>query len=166
LETVVEIQWVSNMKIAELAIILDRIRQLYLSGGAKGSAKDIKALSDVLGSHADKSVEVFVSMIESRLGQPSNKPNRRKGASAPSKPLNEDSIRYHITQLGRAGTDRTEFDRALEGLKADKALRLADFAEIARQYSDSVTKYKSIDSTLQDISKAFVRQGRFENKLR
>jgi len=43
---------------------------------------------------------------------------------------------------------------------------LSDVAEIARQYSLSVTKYKSIKAAHTDIEKAFLRQARFENKLR
>src|SRR5258708_31479898 len=42
----------------------------------------------------------------------------------------------------------------------------ACLAEIARQYSESVTKYKSIRAAHDDVAKAFVRQARFENKLR
>src|SRR5262245_51499714 len=152
------------MKIGELSVILDRVRQLYLSAGAKGPAKDIKTLSDALGPHADKSVEVFIATIESKLSLANAKSKSRTRAT--SKLLNEDAIRYHIGQLSQAGTDRTAFDHALGELNSDKSLKLGDLAEIARQYSASVTKYKSTAAALQDITKAFIRQSRFENKLR
>jgi hypothetical protein len=154
------------MKIGELTVILDRVRQLYFSAGAKGPAKEFSTLAEALRPHADKSVDIFVATIERSLSQTKAKPKGRTKASAPNKPLNEDAIRRHVSQLRQAGTERVAFDRALDELKADKALKLADFAAIARQYSDSVTKYKSTASALQDISKAFIRQSRFENKLR
>src|SRR2546427_699967 len=105
------------MKIRELTVILDHVRQLYLSAGAKAPAKDIKTLSDALGPHADKSVEVFVATIESKLSLAKAKPKSRTRAA--SKPLNEGAISYHISQLRQVGSDRPAFDRALGEVKSD-----------------------------------------------
>ena len=155
------------MKIGEFRIILDRLQQLCVSAGAKGPAKDLQALRDVLGPHAEKPVDVFVAETLNSLSRPP-KLKSRKNTSELSKsyPVNEDAVRHHVAQLRNAGTNRSSFDQAMDKLKSDNALRLADLTEIAHQYSSSVTKYKSIASAHQDISKAFIRQARFENKLR
>ena len=55
---------------------------------------------------------------------------------------------------------------AFNNLKASKSLKSPDVSEIARQFSLSVTAYKSKPAAYSDIEKAFIRQGRFENKLR
>jgi hypothetical protein len=152
--------------IAELRLVLGHLQQLYVSAGANGPAKDLKTFSDALQAHAGKPVDLFVAEVRARLGQAEAKPKARKKAAAESAPRNEDAIGDHVAQLRGAGTDRPMFDQALDRLKADKSLKLPELAEIARQYSDSVTRYKSISAAQNDISKAFVRQARFENKLR
>ncbi len=136
-----------------------------MSARAKGPAKDLSMLADALKLHADKSVDAFCAAAREKLAE---KPRaRNKGSSSGSIPAaNEAAIGDHVRQLREAGTDRQAFDAAFEQLKVDKAIKSPDVAEIARQYSLSVTKYKSIKAAHSDIEKAFVRQARFENKLR
>jgi hypothetical protein len=155
------------VKIAELRLILDQLQQLYVSAGANGPAKDFKTFNDVLGPHAASPVDVFVKDLKDRLGRATEKSKgRRKAESGKSASENEEAIRHHVANLRHAGTDRSAFDQAFDLLKSDKSLKLPDLAEIARQYSESVTKYKSIRAAHDDVAKAFVRQARFENKLR
>jgi hypothetical protein len=149
------------VNIGELRLILDRLRELYIAAGAKGPATDLKAFSDALEPHAERSVDEFCTNVREKLHQAGQKPKVRKKT-----PLNEEGIGHHVTQLRGAGTDRQAFDAAFDRLKADQIVKASDVAEIARRYADSVTKYKSTDAALSAISKAFVRQARFENKLR
>lgn len=67
--------------------------------------------------------------------------------------------------LRNAGADPQVFDAAFARMKSDKPIKAPDISEIARPYANSVTKYKSIAAAHADISKAFVQQARFANKL-
>jgi hypothetical protein len=156
------------MKIADLGLLLDHLQQLYLAAGAKTPANDLKVLGDALRPHADVPVSQFVSAVRAGLAkQTATKANGRiKGSSSrKSAPPDSAVIATRLGRLRASGTDKIAFEDALSSLKAG-SLTLAELAEIARQYADTVTKYKSKAAALDDISKAFVRQARFENKLR
>lgn len=154
------------MKVGELRLILDQLRQLYASAGASGPGKDLKALIDVLDLRAGESVDTFVADIKLRLrAGPSKKAQRSGKAGGTAAPLNEGAIGSYVAQLNAAGTDRQVFDAVFAKMTADKALRLAELTEIAHRYSGGVAKHKSVASAHDGISKAFVRQARFINKL-
>jgi hypothetical protein len=150
------------MKIAELRDILDRVRELCASAGGKAAAKDLSALNDVLAPHAERSVDEFVATTQRQLSEALAKPKGRgKGSGVP----NAAAVASHVAELRRAGADRLAFDRAMDVARANKGLKAAGWAEVARQYASSVTKYKSVAAAQEDIVGAFVRQARFENKL-
>lgn len=154
------------MKVDELSLILGRLEALYVAAGAKAAAKELKALSDALRPHRGVTVDSLCSQLREVLIRQGEKAGGRRKPSlgAPAIPRSR-SIRHHVTQLRNSGTDRLAFDWAFGELKSDRTIKLADVAEIARQYAESVTKYKSIRAAHEDISRAFVRQARFENKL-
>ena len=156
------------MKIADLILILNHLQQLYLAAGAKTPAEDIKVFTDALRPHANVPVNQFVSAVRDGLAKQMtvSKPPRRTKGSPKTKVSNAASIDTQVKLLRASGTDRSAFENAFANLKSAKHLTLAELAEIARQYAYTVTKYKSKASALDDISKAFVRQARFENKLR
>jgi hypothetical protein len=151
----------------ELQTILDGLQAFCVSTGAKSAAKDLKIPSDVLKPHAGKSVPVFCSETRTRLNQEAGKPKRRRTAPGVKRSgiLNDNAIRDHVAQLRNADADPQAFDAAFARLKSDKSIKSSDTAEIARQYANSVTKYKSIAAAHADVSKAFVQQARFANKL-
>jgi hypothetical protein len=152
------------MTVAELRGILSHLQNLYVAGGAKGPAKDLQIIADLLRPHADARLGNFIEDLRARLSQGKAKAKPRQKSDA--KPtLNENTIVAHVTRLRDAGTQQSRFEEALERLKADTALKLADVTEIARRYSNSVTKYRSLAAAQKDISQAFVRRARFENKL-
>ena len=155
------------MKIAHLILILNHLQQLYHAAGAKTPAEDIKVFTDALRPHANVPVNQFVSAVRDGLAKEMtvSKPPGTKG-SPKTKVSNAASIDTQVKLLRASGTDRSAFENAFANLKSAKHLTLAELAEIARQYAYTVTKYKSKASALDDISKAFVRQARFENKLR
>lgn len=156
-----------TLTVAELCVVLDHIRQLCASAGAKGSAKDLEIISKALAPHAETFVNAFCADARTKLSQQLEKPKgKRASASVGTSASNDEAIRKHVMQLRDAGTNRQAFEAAFERLKGDKDVKSPDVAEIARQYSTSVTKYKSIKAAHTDIEKAFVRQARFENKLR
>ena len=149
-------------------IVLDQLQQLYIAAGAKAPANDLKTFSDVLRLHANVAVDQFVLSVKQELVKATSaKPSGRKKAPAAAKKASPDTaaINEYVNQLRATGTDRLAFDQALANLKAAKTQSAAEVAEIARQYADTVTKYKSKAVAHSDISKAFVRQARFENKL-
>jgi hypothetical protein len=154
------------MTVADLRGILSHLQNLYVAGGAKGPAKDLQIIADLLRPHAGARLDLFIEDLSARLRQGKAKPPaRKKSAAPPGAALNEASIAAHVAQLRNAGTQQSGFEEALERLKADPSLKLADVTEIARQYSNSVTKYRSLAAAQKGISQAFVRRARFENKL-
>lgn len=155
------------MTVTELLAILGNVQQLCASAGAKTAAKELLTFSDMLKSYSDLPVDRAVADIKHSLSQVAAKPAKRaKTPSRASTARDENAIQRHLTELRDAGTDQTAFDLAFKKLKASKSVKLPDLSEIARQFSLSVTTYKSKAAAHADIEKAFVRQARFENKLR
>jgi hypothetical protein len=155
------------MKVRELRGILEQLVQLYVSAGSTTAAKDLQKITDALENQDEKDIETFIADIRLVLTQPPKaKKSRRASAEVLGLSTGADGIKEHLERLQHAGNNRENFDRALDQLKADKKLKLADLTEIAHRYSGNVTKYKSIRLAQEDISKTFVRNARFENKLR
>jgi hypothetical protein len=154
------------MTVAELRGILSHLQNLYVAGGAKGPAKDLQIISDVLRPHADDQLGRFITDLSDRLIRAKEKPKGRKKSAAPAKAaINESVIASYVALLREAGTLQTRFDQALQQLKADTSLDLSNLTEIAHRYSNSVSKYRSLNAAHKDISQAFIRRARFENKL-
>jgi hypothetical protein len=155
------------MTVTELLAILGNIQQLCASAGAKTAAKELQTFSDILKPYSDMQVAKASADIEHHLSQATAKPAKRgKAAGQSSTTPDQDAIQRYLTELRDAGTDQQAFDLAFQKLKASKSIKLPDLSEIARQFSLSVTEYKSKAAAYSDIEKAFVRQARFENKLR
>jgi len=148
--------------VAGLRATLRRMLEFCEAAGAKTAAKDIRALSDSLEAHAAESLNVFCAQADAWLAAPKPK-GRGKGAA--KKGPNEEAITSYVDSLRDAGTDRTAFEAALARLKADKSLKSAEVAEIARRYANTVTKYKSMAAAHADIASAFTQQARFANKV-
>jgi hypothetical protein len=152
----------AKASVADLRATLEHIGQLCGAAGAKGAAKDLQSLADVMKPYERKAVDEFCAMARQGLRNLSKK---SKGANGKSS-RNEAQVLEHVARLRGAGTDRQAFETAMVNLKADKSVKPPDVAEIARHYALSVTKYKSAAAALIDIEKAFVRNSRFENKVR
>lgn len=71
------------------------------------------------------------------------------------------AVDAHHQTLTAAGNDKAKFDSALKGMKLNKAQATV----LAHKYTHSVTKYKTIKAAKEDISKGFVRNARFANKI-
>jgi hypothetical protein len=156
------------MRVAELRTILSHLQQIYVASGAKGPAKDLQVIADVLRSHAEADLSSFIMDLSERLSRGKEKPKARQKAASSGKAASqpdEGQIIFHVARLQEAGTLQSRFEDAFERLKADRSLKLAELSEIARRYSNSVTKYRSLGAAHKDISQAFIRRARFENKL-
>jgi hypothetical protein len=152
------------IKVSELRTILGNLQKFCDSAGANKASTDLRVLSDLLKPYRDAEVDSACANIKQSLAAKpakSGKGSGRKGAAV----LNDSAIKLHLTELRNAGISRTAFDLALKKLKDSKSIKLPDLAEIARQFSLSVTSYKSKAAAHSDIEKAFVRHGRFENKV-
>lgn len=161
---------VDTATVAVLQTTLGSLATFCETAAAKTAAKDLSAFADALGPHAGKTVGAFCAQAEAWLSQEAEKPKgrikaRSKATAKQSATSNEDAIKGYLDRLRSAGTDRYAFEAALERLKADKSLKSPDVAEIARRYADTVTKYKSMAAAHSDISKAFIQQARFANKV-
>jgi hypothetical protein len=153
--------------VAGLQATLRSMLEFCEAAGAKTAAKDIRVLSDSLEAHAAESLNVFCAQADAWLAAPKPKGRGRGGAKsgAAKKSLNEEAIASYLESLRDAGTDRTAFEAALGKLKADKSLKSAEVAEIARRYANTVTKYKSTAAAHADIANAFTQQARFAHKV-
>jgi hypothetical protein len=147
------------IKVSELRTILGNLQKFCESTAAKTASKDLQVFSDMLKPYADVEVGSACANIAQSLAA-KKQPKRPKEAV-----LNDSAIQRHLIELRNAGNDRNAFDLALKTLKDSKSIKLPDLAEIARQFSRSATSYKSKAAAHLDIEKAFVRQGRFENKV-
>jgi hypothetical protein len=154
---------VSSMTVGDLRTILRNIQQLCASAGAKTAAKDLQAFSDILRAYSDTQLTKACADIKHRLSAPGPKPP--KPPKPPSGQPDPDIVQQHLTVLRGAGIDEAAFEVAFKKLKASKSVKLADLAEIARQFSRSVTAYKSKAVAYSDIQKVFIHRARFENKL-
>ena len=153
--------------VAGLQATLQSVLEFCEAAGAKPAANDIKALSASLEAHAAESLNVFCAQADAWLAAPKPKGRGRGGAKsgAAKKSPDEEAIASYLESLRDAGTDRTVFEAALATLKADKSLKSAEVAEIARRYANSVTKYKSMAAAHADIANAFTQQARFAHKV-
>jgi len=159
----------AELTVADLRGTLGALEKLFDAAGARVAAKDLQVLSKVFEPFEYKTVQAFCDAAAGALSLLTDKSRERQKMSKSAGRVairNDDAIVHHVAQLRQSGTDRAAFDVSFENLKADKSLKAADVAEIARQYSLSITKYKSIGAAQTDIEKAFIRQARFENKLR
>lgn len=154
------------MKVADLRAVLSHLQQVYVAGGAKGPAKDLQIISDVLRAHADDDLSTFLTDLGARLTRAPEKPKGRNKSTVSAKAvLNEGVIASYVALLRDAGTLQPRFDSAFQQLKSDTSLNLSNLTEIAHRYSNSVSKYRSLGAAHKDISQAFIRRARFENKL-
>jgi hypothetical protein len=151
--------------VAQLKGALDSLQSFCQAAGAKTAEKDLKALADALGACAALPLEAFSARAQSWLGEAAAKPKGRSKGATKSAPLDEEAIASYLAELRNTGTDRPSFEAALAALKADKALKSAAVAEIARRYANTVTKYKSIAAAHADIASAFTQQARFASKV-
>lgn len=156
------------MKVADLRAVLIHLQHVYTAGGAKGAAKDLQIIADVLRPHGEKYVSNFITDLNERLSRGKEKSKAGRKSTSLTRAFaapDESKIASHVALLQSAGTQQASFEEAFERLKADRTLNLTELAEIARRYSNSVTKYRSLAAAHKDISQAFVRRARFENKL-
>lgn len=154
--------------VAQLRTLLNGLQEFSVAAGAKVAAQDLQIFSDMLRPHASSTVTAFCADMSAKLQAASAKPKGRKKLAAPKARFesNSGAIHQYVADLRDAGTMRSAFDAVFARLHSDKSLKSADVSEIARAYANSVTKYKSIAAARDDIEKAFVRNARFENKIR
>jgi len=152
--------------VAQLKGALDSLQSFCQAAGAKTAEKDFKALTDALGARAAQPLEAFSTHAQAWLSEAAAKPKGRSKATATKGATsNEEAIASYLAALRNAGIDRAAFEAALATLKADKSVKSAAVAEIARRYADTVTKYKSIAAAHADIASAFTQRARFASKV-
>ena len=152
--------------VAQLTKALDSLQSFCQAADAKTAEKDFKALTDALEARAAQPLEAFSAHVQAWLSEAAAKPKgRSKTTATKSAASNEEAIASYLAALRNAGIDRAAFEAALATLKADKSVKSAAVAEIARRYADTVTKYKSIAAAHADIASAFTQRARFASKV-
>jgi hypothetical protein len=155
------------MKIADVIKVLDQVRQLYASAGAKGPAADFEKFIDILKTRTEYDIGKFLAQVREGLERPKQKKTRAKTKAKATSTTDFDigAVTYYVEQLKGIGANQVAFDRLFEALSADKRLGLGELTAIAHEYSGGVIKFKSASAARTDISKTFIRQARFLNKL-
>jgi hypothetical protein len=151
--------------VAQLTSVLDMLRYFCQAAGAKTAEKDLNAFADALEAHAAQPLEAFSTHAQAWLSEEAAKPKGRSKVATKSATSNEEAIAAYLAALRDAGIDRAAFEAALATLKADKSVKSAAVAEIARQYANTVTKYKSMAAAHADIASAFTQRARFASKV-
>jgi hypothetical protein len=153
--------------VAQLKKVLESLQSFCQAAGAKAAEKDFKALADadVLKAQGALPAEAFSAHVQAWLSEAAAKPKGRGKAATKSATSNEEAIASYLAALRNAGTDRSVFEAVLATLKADKSVKSAAVAEVARRYANTVTKYKSIAAAHADIAAAFTQQARFASKV-
>jgi hypothetical protein len=153
-------------RVTQLTSVLDMLRLFCQAAGAKTAEKDLKALADALEAHAAEPAESFSAHVQAWLSEAAAKPKgRSKTTATKSTASHEEAVASYLAVLRNAGIDRAAFEAVFATLKADKSLKSAGIAEIARQYANTVTKYKSIAAAHADIASAFTQRARFASKV-
>jgi hypothetical protein len=151
--------------VVQLTGVLDMLRFFCQAAGAKTAEKDLQTIADALEARAAQPVAAFSAQVQAWLSEAAAKPKGRSKAATKSVASNEEAIASYLAALRDAGIDRAAFEAVLATLKADKSVKAAALAEIARRYANTVTKYKSIAAAHADISSAFTQRARFANKV-
>jgi len=134
--------------------------------GAETAGKDLRALVDALDAHATQPLATFGAHAQTWLSEAAAKPKGRSKATATKGATwNEEAIASYLAALHNAGTDRAAFEAVFVTLKADRSVKSAALAELARRYANTVTHYRSMTAAHADIAAAFTQRARFASKV-
>lgn len=75
-------------------------------------------------------------------------------------------VDHHVGQLTAAGNSREKFDAAVSALKADKSVDKAALTKISQTYGNHVWPRLSKERLHEEITRAYIRNARFLNKIR
>lgn len=141
------------MTAKSLQNLLDHVHDLFAAGGARKSADAVAQLNSMLEAEgADKrSLNDVLNDIDGRMRPPSQTP---------------DPVELHVARLIDAGTDEVAFGNALEALKSDRTVRVANLQKIAEGYGISYLPKKTKAAIFSEIQRRFVENARAANKLR
>lgn len=143
-----------EMEVRELCEILEQLRIMHDSEGAKTQARDFQKVLDILDGHEDETVVEFVQNTRQLLAAPT--PSRKKNQ------VDEVNVRRYIESLKNTGSDRPAFEAAFNSLKNDSKMRKAELVEVARGYTGYEMSYKTRKHALDDIRAKFTEIARQE----
>jgi hypothetical protein len=122
------------MDVRQLRQTLEALVEVYREGGAAKTANQISDLVAVLEPHEGKTITALTDELKRAASTDPivDSPVRRS-----TKDADLALAEPHATALLSAGTDTEQFDRAMANMKADKAVRIAEVAEIANRYKNA-----------------------------
>jgi hypothetical protein len=143
------------VKISEIKTVLDKLRLIYISSGAKSQATDCEKLSEVLNSREDEFVGAFVKTI------------RSAGTEEPQPP---DEVGKYASPLLAAGTNNVEFNTVFSAMKSDRRVTKPILDAIANRYlnqptnSNHVYKFKNKTHAFDAIRDKFFERAQAKSK--
>jgi hypothetical protein len=143
------------VKISEMKAVLDKLRLIYISSGAKSQAADCEKLSEVLDSREDEFVGGFVKTIRNALTEEQQPP---------------DDVGKYASPLLAAGTNDVEFNTVFSAMKSDRRVTKPILGAIADRYlsqpsgSNHVYKFKNKTHAFDAIKDKFFERAQAKSK--
>jgi hypothetical protein len=143
------------MKVSHIHSVLEKLRSLYASAGAKSQAGDCQKLLDALADFRTEELELFVGRVSASLNR----------STAP--PLGPDD---YAKMLLSAGTDEAAFNIALSTAVDNRRITKAALDAIANRYLNTpsggshVYKFKTRQRTVEAIRSKFIERAQLEGK--
>jgi hypothetical protein len=143
------------VKISEIKAVLDKLRLIYISSGAKSQATDCEKLSEVLDSREDEFVGAFVKTIRNAHTEEQQPP---------------DDVAKYASPLLAAGTNAVEFNTVFSAMKSDRRVTKPILDAIANRYlnqptgSNHVYKFKNKTHAFDTIKDKFFERAQAKSK--
>jgi hypothetical protein len=143
------------VRISEIRAVLDKLRLIYTSSGAKSQATDCEKLSEALDSREGEFVGTFVKAI-------------RNAVTEGQQPA-EDVGKY-ASPLLAAGTNDVDFNTVFSAMKSDRRVTKPILDAIANRYlnqptgSNHVYKFKNKTHAFDTIKDKFFERAQAKSK--
>jgi hypothetical protein len=151
------------MKVSELRAILNKLRSIYASGGAKSQAGDVERIIALLNGRDEQSVDQFVSEAKSLLARADRKPGQQ---------VHESLVDKYANMLTQVGTNEDAFKGVLSGLKSDRNVAKPTLDAIVNRYVNTLSggthvfKFKSKKEALEKLRIKYLERAESESKDR
>jgi hypothetical protein len=158
----IEPQGADAVRISEIRAVLEKLRLIYISSGAKSQAGDCEKLSDVLAGE-DESVGAFVKTVRNALTKEKRNGVNRIGTDG------TDAGKYGAMLLS-AGTNELAFNRIFSIIKSDRKVTKPILDAISNRYlneptgSDHVYKFKTKTHAFEAIKNKFFERAQAKSK--
>jgi hypothetical protein len=151
------------VRISEIRAVLDKLRLIYISSGAKSQAGDCEKLSEVLGARGDEFVGSFVKTLRNALTKEKRNVVNQAGTDGAD-------VGKYASMLLAAGTNELAFNPIFSAIKSDRGVTKPILDAIANRYlneptgSNHVYKFKTKTHAFDAIRNKFFERAQAKSK--